>query len=84
MLHAVILISLIFFYHDTYCSNVTFNVDEVIRNMKDPSYGVKWIYFPDGDGVPQVANLTDPGIVARQLDPFIDEQSDVTYFLYRT
>lgn len=23
-------------------------------------YGITWMYFPDGDGVPQVANLTEP------------------------
>lgn len=27
---------------------------------EDPDYGKTWMYFPDGDGVPQVANLTEP------------------------
>lgn len=69
------------FYTKTRCSDVTINFDEIVRNMKDPNYGKTWMYFPNGDGVPIIANLTDPGSV-RQLDPFGD-QSDVTYFLYR-
>lgn len=66
-------------------SFTTANVDfeEIVRNMKDPRYGTDWMYFPDGNGVPQVANLTDPEPNLRQLDPFYDDQSDVTYFLYR-
>lgn len=32
------------------CSNYT-NQDEL--------YGLTWMYFPDGDGVPQVAYLTE-------------------------
>lgn len=82
MLRWWIFIILSFFYSKASCSNVTINFDEIVRNMKDPYYGVTWMYFPDGNGVPQIANLTDPGSV-RQLDPFSDEQSDVTYFLYR-
>lgn len=26
----------------------------------DKEYGKTWIYFPDGDGVPQIANITEP------------------------
>lgn len=27
---------------------------------EDSNYGVTWMYFPDGNGLPQVANLTEP------------------------
>lgn len=40
--------------HTIIYSNVDHYSDE------DSMYGITWMYFPDGDGVPQVANLTEP------------------------
>ncbi|KAJ0175583.1 hypothetical protein K1T71_008742 [Dendrolimus kikuchii] len=30
------------------------------KNQYGPDYGKSWIYFPDGDGVPHIVNLTTP------------------------
>lgn len=66
------------------CNNVSYNLDEIIGRMKsDPGYGQTWMYFPDGNGVPQVAYLTDPGPKVKNVDPLFDDRTDVTYYLYR-
>lgn len=60
-----------------YCENVA-----DIRNF-DPNYGRTWMFFPDGEGNPQVISLAEPN------DPNVryslahdDPDSKITLWLY--
>lgn len=32
------------------------------KNRYGPDYGKTWLYFPDGDGVPHIVNLTSASV----------------------
>lgn len=48
--------------------------------MMDHNYGVTWMFFPDGDGNPQIIDLTESDPKMRFA--FIDEDPDAKISLY--
>lgn len=50
----------------------------------DPNYGKTWMFFPDGDGNPQIAYLVYPNATVRSENPILmDERKEIYYYLYR-
>lgn len=56
-------------------------LQENITEEDDPDYGKTWMYFPDGDGQPQVVNLTEAEKNTSQSRSSSTD-SEVTFQLY--
>lgn len=48
----------------------------------DPDYGKTWMYFPDGDGNPQVMYLTEPKPISRNDERRRPVREQVNFMLY--
>lgn len=61
---------------DVFNNSIEKENDSYNPNMKysneDDGYGITWMYIPDGNGIPQIANLTEPD-VSRALPPNLKE-----------
>lgn len=59
-----------------YCANVS-----DIKNY-DPNYGKTWMFFPDGDGNPQIIDLHESDTNVRFSLAHEDPDSKITMWLY--
>lgn len=59
-----------------YCANVS-----DIKNF-DPNYGVTWMFFPDGNGTPQIIDLTESDPKVRFSLAHDNPDSKITMWLY--